>query len=173
MTLVDEIQLFSRDFINYKSFRTSKRKAKIREAYKLLTGESIKISCHTCYIEALFKIINSKKMATPNYQLKKGVLLQAFGDASKTCTNDTLTDELGKWYLENYPEKIIYFDRTPTNVVIPPAIKIIPPVKKEVKVEPETNTKLIADVLNSVSGIEPPVKIEPPKIVKKTFKHKK
>lgn len=110
-------------------------------------------------------------MATPNYQLKKGVLLQAFGDASKTCTNDTLTDELAKWYLENYPEKIIYFDRIPTSAIIPPAIKIIPPVK--VKVEPETNTRLIADVLNSVSGIEPPVKVEPLKIVKKTFKHKK
>ncbi len=76
-------------------------------------------------------------MATPNYQLKKGVLLQAFGDASKTCTNDTLTDSLAEWYLKYYPEKIIYFERvpvTPVKVVstftpVPSEIKIIPPAK--------------------------------------------
>jgi hypothetical protein len=130
--LVDEIQSFARDFINVKSFRTSSRKAKIREAYKSLTGENIKITCNTCYIEALLTIINSKPMATRNYELKKGVLLQAFGDASKTCTNDTLTDELAQWYLKNYPEKAVFFSRilqVPVNVN--PDIRIIPPAKNE------------------------------------------
>lgn len=136
--LVDEIQSFARDFINIKSFRTSKRKAKIREAYKTLTGDDIKLSCNTCYIEALLTIINSKPMATRNYELKKGVLLQAFGDASKTCTNDTLTDELAQWYLKHYPEKAIFFSKIPAQTVIrvvEPEIKIIPPTKEEPPVE--------------------------------------
>ena len=117
--LIDEVQRFARDFINVKSFRTSSRKAKIREAYTLLTGEKIKVSCSTCYIEALLLIVNSKPMATRNYELKKGVLLEAFGDASKTCTNDTITDELGDWYMANQPEKIIYFERTRS---VPPPV---------------------------------------------------
>jgi hypothetical protein len=144
--LIDEVQSFARDFINVKSFRTSKRKAKIREAYKELTGKEIKITCNTCYIEALLIITNSKVMATRNYELKKGVLLQAFGDASKTCTNDTLTDELAEFYLKNYPEKAIFFSKIPAQGVVrvtEPEIKIIPPVKIEKpeleKIEPEVN----------------------------------
>jgi hypothetical protein len=114
--IIDDVQSFSRDFINFKSFRTSERKAKIREAYKLLTGKSIRVSCSTCYIEALFLIVNSQPMASRNYELKRGVLLQAFGDASKTCTNDTLTDELAEWYLKNQPEKIVYFSKLPSEI---------------------------------------------------------
>ena len=136
--LIDEVQSFARDFINFKSFRTSQRKAKIREAYKNLTPESIRISCNTCYIEALLIIVNSKPMATRNYELKKGVLLEAFGDASKTCTNDTITDELGDWYMAHQPEKIIYFERVrsapppivqPRITIIPPAEKVVDPVE--------------------------------------------
>jgi hypothetical protein len=114
--IIDDVQSFARDFINIKSFRTSTRKTKIREAYRLLTGKEIKVSCSTCYIEALLFIVNSKPMAAKNYELKRGVLLQAFGDASKTCTNDTLTDELAEWYLKNQPEKIIYFSRLPAGM---------------------------------------------------------
>jgi len=142
--IYDEVHSFARDFINVRSFRTQARKAKIREAYELLTGEKIKISCSTCYIEALFKIINNTKMASSKYELKKGVLLQAFGDASKTCTNDTLTDELAEWYLKNYPEKIIYFSRVPS--VSQPVIATvkIPPKQKEPEVA-EIAENLIAE----------------------------
>jgi len=149
--IIDEVQRFARDFINVKSFRTSSRKAKIREAYTLLTGEKIKVSCSTCYIEALLLIVNSKPMATRNYELKKGVLLEAFGDASKTCTNDTITDELGDWYMANQPEKIIYFERTRSvpPPVAQPRITIIPPVEKVVEkvVEKDMGTELMEQVL--------------------------
>jgi hypothetical protein len=145
--LIDEVQSFARDFINFKEFRTSGRKAKIREAYTILTGEKIKVSCSTCYIEALLLIVNSKPMATRNYELKKGVLLEAFGDASKTCTNDTITDEIGDWYMKNQPEKIIYFERVRS--VPPPApnpkITIIPPVEKPV--EKDMATEMIEQVM--------------------------
>lgn len=144
--LIDEVQSFASDFINIKSFRNSIRKAKIREAYRTLTGKEIKVSCSTCYIEALLFIVNSKPMATHNYELKRGVLLEAFGDASKTCTNDTLTDELAVWYLTNQPEKIIYFSKLPD--VIPPKevphIVIIPP-----KMEP------VSEIINEVLNNEP------------------
>jgi hypothetical protein len=75
------------------------------------------------------------------YELKKGVLLQAFGDASKTCTNDNLTDELAEWHLKQCPEKSIYFSRIPEGASIapvitrtftptnpPPVMRIVPPV---------------------------------------------
>lgn len=165
LPLIDEIQLFARDFINNKSFRTSTRKKKIRTAYKQITGEYIKISCNTCYIEALLTIINSKKMSTPNYQLKKGVLLQAFGDASKTCTNDTLTDELAKWYLDTYPDKIIYFERVPSTPVAAPSIKIIPP--KIVIIPPAEPAQELLNVVN------PPEVPEVKPVVKKTPKKRK
>jgi hypothetical protein len=132
--LFDEVHSFARDFINEPSFRTYTRKKKIKEAYFLLTGEKIKTSCSTCYVEALLKIINSTKVMTPKgYELKKGVLLQAFGDASKTVTNDTLTDEIAEWYLTNQPEKIIYFSKVGTMTIpsAPPAnITIIQPKKE-------------------------------------------
>ena len=145
--LIDEVQSFARDFINFKEFRTSGRKAKIREAYTLLTGEKIKVSCSTCYIEALLLIVNSKPMATRNYELKKGVLLEAFGDASKTCTNDTITDELGDWYMANQPEKIIYFERTRSvpPPIVQPRITIIPPTEKVV--EKDMGAELMEQVL--------------------------
>jgi len=139
--IIDEVQSFARDFINFKEFRTSSRKAKIREAYTILTGDKIKVSCSTCYIEALLLIVNSKPMATRNYELKRGVLLEAFGDASKTCTNDTLTDELAEWYLKNQPEKIIYFSKVPSNhpapnpSIVPQNIVIIPPIEKDMATE--------------------------------------
>jgi hypothetical protein len=148
--LIDEVQSFARDFINFKQFRTSARKEKIREAYKNLTGESIKISCNTCYIEALLTIINSQTMATRNYELKKGVLLEAFGDASKTCTNDTITDEIGDWYMANYPDKIIYFDRVRVAPsVVKPKVTIIPPTEQPVQ-------EIAESLIESV--IEPKVK---------------
>jgi len=150
--LVDEIQSFARDFINVKSFRTTSRKVKIREAYKILTGEEIKVTCSTCYIEALLIIINSKPMATRKYELKKGVLLQTFGDASKTCTNDTITDELGDWYMENDPSKIIYFSRYPGTPVVAPNIKIIPPTKiPQVEIIPPTKVEPeVSDIANTL-----------------------
>jgi len=157
MTLIDEVLSFSRDYINVKAFRTSGRKKKIKEAYEIITGKKIKISCSTCFIEALYEIINNTKiMATPNYELKKGVLLQAFGDASKTCTNDTLTDELAEWYLKNYPEKAIYFSRLPgasVNTAPPPEIKIIPP-----KEEPSMAEKLISETLGEKPKLKKPIK---------------
>jgi len=131
MNLVDEVILFARDFINVKSFRTSTRKSKVREAYEKVTGKKIVVTCSTCYVEAITEIVKLAKMTTrKGYELKKGVLLQAFGDASKTCTNDTLTDELAEWYLRHYPEKEVLFSRipgAPQKPHVPEGITVVPP----------------------------------------------
>jgi hypothetical protein len=134
MLPVDEIIGFSVNYINRKEERTLSRKRKIRKVYRELFGRDIKGSCSTCYIEALLEIVKTFKrinMATPNYELKRGVLLESFGHPEKTCTNDSLTDELAEWHLRQCPEKAIYFARTPggfvTNIPAPPPPQTPPP----------------------------------------------
>ena len=184
MKIYDEIHRFARDYIKDKSQRSTWKKRRIREAYELLTGKKIKISCSTCYIEALLTIVNNTKMAARNYELKKGVLLQAFGHPAKTCTNDTLTDELAEWHLKESPEKIKFFSRYPAKVrTIPPAdIQIVVPKKEEAKVEeteiidPEKTdippTDPVAEALGSAmegkqpdleEEVKPPIKRKPVK----------
>ena len=143
MLPVDEVLGFSAAYINRKEERTSLRKRKIRQVYRELFGKDIKASCSTCYIEAVLEIVRSFKkintMATPNYELKRGVLLEAFGHPEKTCTNDTLTDELAEWHLRQCPGKVVYFARTPGR--LPPPLIVIPPRPRNVTepriVEPE------------------------------------
>lgn len=181
-----EISLFARDFINIPSFRTSPRKKQIREAYKELTGEELKRSCSTCYVEALLKILNLIKMATPNYELKRGVVLEAFGDASKTCTNDTLTDELGDWYMRNQPDKKIYFSKYPEKPInpVPEVIsekKVVNEIPDPMKVAAELNAKqqAIKDLDDSINEktvdviTDPPVPEETKKKVGKVPKKSK
>jgi len=97
-----------------------------------------------------------------NYLLKPGVLLQAFGDASKTCTNANLTDELAQWHLSQCPEKAKYFARIPgtqaTPVRVVPPVNIVPP---EIRIVPP----VIPDITNIVEE-----KIEPVKKPRKTKK---
>lgn len=133
MTIVEEVLLFARDYINKRECRTGDNKTKIRQALRVLTGEILNFGCSTCYIEALFKIIKITKMATSKYELKKGVVLQVFGDPTKTCTNNTITDELGDWYVKHHPEKLVYFARYPKPgaPVVHRDMTIVPPEKKE------------------------------------------
>ena len=182
--MINEVASFARDYINKPAYRTTERKAKIRAALKQLTGEIVVISCGTCYIEALYKILKRTTMATSNYELRKGVVLQVFGDPTKTCTNLTLTDALAKWYLKYYPEKAIYFTRRPAPEVpvIPPSITIITPEVKEPEVIiPKVEAKsdvvpgIMAKTLSAIADIPPesPVvkKTEAP-VVKKPVKRK-
>jgi len=164
MRLYDEVHRFARDYINHKSLRSTWKKRKIKEAYERLTGKKINISCSTCFIEALLTIVNNTKMAARNYELKKGVVLQAFGEPSKTCTNDTLTDELAEWFLKNYPEKRIFFSRMPAKIKMAPPkdIEIIKP-----KVE-EKEVKTVEPVAEVIPNEEPKEKPKKVKRAKKT-----
>ncbi len=94
------------------------------------------------------------------YELKRGVLLQAFGHPDKACTNLTITDELGDWYVKNHPEKLIYFVRYPKTDATPPGIVIIPPTPKvevitpKVEVIPPAQPEAI--IAETLKGIEQP-----------------
>jgi len=136
MELIEEVLSFAREYVNKPQARTPERKAKIRGAIRNLTGHKLGKSCGTCYLEALFKIINLTSMATSKYEIKKGALIQVFGHPDKAVTNLTITDEIGDWYMAHHPEKLVYFARYPgKGVMIPapaPALQIIaPPVRNE------------------------------------------
>ena len=95
-------------------------------------GGHLNAGCSTCYIEALFKILNKKQMASSNYILKKGVVLQVFGDASRSYTWKTITDEIAEQILREYPEKRIFFDQVPSPVVaIPEPVATIAEAEEE------------------------------------------
>jgi hypothetical protein len=132
--MINEVLGFAKDFINNPDFRTKERKEKIRNVYKSLTGENLQLSCFTCYIEAILKIKKIMENKPCRYLLKPGALLQAFGDASKTCTNVNLTDELAEWHLNNNPGLIKLFSRVPEA----PAIPWTPPGKMII-LNPQTN----------------------------------
>jgi hypothetical protein len=145
---------FSREYINDRKERTSERKQKIRQAYKELTGKDINGRCSTCYIEALLKILKltpqiPKEMAAKNYELKKGVqVLQCFGHPEKSCTRDTMTDELAEWHLAQHPGKAIFFARMPEAPKPLPIIKIITPIVKEVK--PDNPVEILGGTLKAI-----------------------
>ncbi len=95
--------------------------------------------------------------------------LQAFGDASKTVTNDSehFTDELARWYLDNVPGVEIYFAIIPGRANVPDEIKsrpvrsgptvIIPP-EKEVP-------SIVKDFIKSVD--EPVAEVIKPEVLLK------
>jgi hypothetical protein len=162
MELIDEVLSFSREYVNQKRSRTPDRKAKIRQAIKNLTGQKLEISCGTCYLEALFKIINLTGMATSKYEIKRGAVVEVFGHPEMAVTNNSITDAIGDWYMKFHPEKLIYFARYPgkgaTAPAAAPAITIIPtpppatppaasneqiPEAKEVKMPPVVVPKTI------------------------------
>jgi hypothetical protein len=117
MDLVQEVREFARDYIN--GNQTIERKHKIAAAHRILFGESMNVGCGTCYVESLFKIIRAMDQKPRSYQLKPGVVLQSFSDASKTITNKSQDKDLEKigmsfdhlceWHLRNNPGCIRYF----------------------------------------------------------------
>ena len=115
-------QQFARQFVNELSFRNTENKEVIRREYRRMFGGHLNAGCSTCYIEALFKILNKKQMASNNYILKKGVVLQVFGDASRSYTWKTITDEIAEQILKEYPEKRIFFDQIPLQIVEAPEL---------------------------------------------------
>jgi hypothetical protein len=107
----EQIRSFSRDFINGIG-RTAERKKLIASTYRQIFHENLRVSCITCYIEAIFKIIKiveTKKSC--NYRLKKGAILQPFGGG--IITNDNITDEIAEECLRNHAANPSMFDIMP------------------------------------------------------------
>jgi hypothetical protein len=167
--LIDEVIAFARDYVNNQTYRTAERKTKIREVLIQLTGEKINFGCSTCYIEALFKILNLTQMATPKgYELRKGYLAQ-FQDAYngiKSFTNLQMTDDLAEEYLRRYPERAIYFARIPAPIPRPiPVISEI--VEPEKIIIPEEKPLEVAQSLIETITKEPKKPIRKPTKAKK------
>lgn len=119
MSVIQEVLMFTREYVNNAKYRTRENKDKIRAAYRQITGESLTTNCGTCLIEALFKIKKMMEKKPCKYLLKPGALLQAFGDESKTATNANLTDELAQWHLKNNPGTKILFSKMPVIEILP------------------------------------------------------
>jgi hypothetical protein len=153
-TPAEQVKEFARAFINGE--RTDERRAIIRAAYKHLTGLDLRRSCGTCYIEAIFKIINTMERKPCRYQLKKGAVLFAFGDANRTATDRNLTDELAEWHLRNTRGCAQFFITLPAD-----APKFGEPVKTENKA-PNTGT------VDEAAGTKPAKPNEHPPVLEVT-----
>ena len=171
MTKLENVLLFAREYINKPKSRTSQQRILIRDVYKDLTGDVVSATCGSCYIAALLTIIKiKKKMATSDYVLKPGAILQAFGDASKIATNKNLTNELAEWYLKNVPGSRAKFSKIPAGVVIPEytGITVIKSniVQPEKIVIPEVKAEIVEPEIIETPNIEPEA-IEVKKIIKR------
>ncbi len=76
------------------------------------------------------------------YRLKPGALLQAFGDASKTCTNHNLTDELAEYHLRTNPGVAHLFSIIPPRPEPTKELEIVPAETGSIK-EPESAKEVI------------------------------
>jgi len=116
-------------------------------------------------------------MAHCNYVLKAGVLLQAFSDASKTCTNANLTDELAQFHLKRDPSCARFFAVMPGLPDIPDHISlprqkgptIIMPPEKEV---PKVASDFVSATLTPPVIAQPLVKEVPEVVIKSPVKKK-
>jgi hypothetical protein len=141
MDLIQEVLAFSRDYVN--GNQTKERKQKIAAAYKNLIGENLRIGCGTCYVEAIFKIKKYMEKKPCSYRLKPGALLRAFGDESKTCTNENLTDELAIYHLTVNPGCANLF----SIIAAPPKeLKIVIPEVKKTEIKA---TEAKAEIISS------------------------
>lgn len=150
MSETDDVRTFAREYINHPGTRTPERKAKIKSAIRNLTGRILDNSCGTCYIEALFTILNFSNMASSKYVVKRGVVLQPFGHPEMSCDCYSITDEKGDWIAAHQPELLRYFDKYPPTFqpggfAKPTGITIIPPVQPL----PEMSTKIVEAMTNS------------------------
>ncbi len=143
MDIISEVLTFARDYVN--GNQTEERKQKIAAAYFQCFGERMRIGCKTCYIESIFLIKRKMESKHCRYRLKPGALLQAFGDASKTCTNHNLTDELAEYHLRTNPGVAHLFSIIPPRLEPAKELEIVPaePIKNEPIKEPESAKEVV------------------------------
>jgi len=164
MSSESDIIAFARQFINDPKARTAERKKLIRDAIYKKTGRKLDNSCSTCYIEAIFTILKTKRMA--NYELRKGYVAQFFGTGYKgvkAFTNLNLQTDPQKYdpvaaeYLRLYPERAKFFVRIPP--VAPPVKKLAEKPKPVEKPAPENVSFTPADTMSvtitSLTGAKP------------------
>jgi hypothetical protein len=196
--MIEEVLLFSREYINDRTTRSADRKRKIIIAYMQATGEPINGTCSTCIIEALLKIIRMfktveiKPIMNSKYQLKLGVLISdPFGDESKVMTQDTLNrlpkdqaDELAEYHLRKNPSIRRFFAVIPGEEIpkaphVNPGMTIIIPPEPPIKTARQKALEELDIAYNGKpeevipeTEVTPEIKDIIP-VVKKTTYHKK
>lgn len=156
MTRLEEVKAFARDYIN--GNQTKERRNTIRAAYFQLTGDNLRQTCGTCYIEAIFKILKHMEKKPCKYKLRKGAVLQSFGNADMFCTADNLTDERAEWHLKNTRGAASLFEKLPEDAptfgdleIIPPKATSLPPAEAVKAAAPNTTTEKKAPAKRSHS----------------------
>jgi hypothetical protein len=129
MSRLEEVKAFARDYIN--GNQTKERRNAIRAAYFQITGNNLRHSCGTCYIEAIFKILKHMEKKPCKYKLRKGAVLQSFGNADMFCTADNLTDERAEWHLKNTRGAASLFEKMPEDAPEFGDLEIVQPAKAE------------------------------------------
>jgi hypothetical protein len=157
MTLLEEVKAFARDFIN--GNRTQERLLKVKAAYRQLYGENLRITCETCYIEAIFKIL--RHMETPKihtrYRLKKGAILQPFGGG--IVTNANLTDAIAEECLRTVRGAASLFAEMPAPPPPEPDLKIVKVGDEAAAASVGTQSKSAAD--DDLGQAKQPAKVPP------------
>jgi hypothetical protein len=153
MTLLEEVKAFARDFIN--GNRTEERLLKVKAAYRQITDENLRITCETCYIEAIFKIL--RYMETPRipcrYRLKKGAILQPFSGG--IVTNENLTDAIAEECLRTIRGAAVLFAEMPAPAP-EPDLKIVPVVDQPPAVNDDAATGQPPAVNDDAATGQPP-----------------
>jgi len=105
----------------------------------------------------MFKILTLTLNNMSKYELKKGYVAQ-FNipfKGVKSFTNKQITDELAMEYLKRFPERIIFFSKTPhAPSPVPKSIKIVPVIKSEAEINSNddigTAKPEVAEAVNEV-----------------------
>lgn len=104
------------------AFSVSQKK-EIHELYSAVLRKTLKVtSCQRCYHDALIEVIlylrkEGKMKEETNYALRAGFIIHCptFHNG-KIYTNDNLTDEVAKAYLEAFPNQKPMFAKIPEKV---------------------------------------------------------
>jgi len=166
MTDIQKIKEFAREFVNGNG-RTAERRRLISTVYFRIYGERLRAHCSTCYIEAIFKIINIMETKPCKYRLKKGAILQPFGGG--IITNDNLTDEIAEQCLANHVANASMFAVMPVEPEKPAELEIVPPVDDVI---PVVIDKVVNVPVEKIDTEAKPVMASKPKSVRGK-KHKK
>ena len=140
----------------------SSDKDTIEKLYLEVCGKRFRpTSCQNCYHDALLEVINYLKhhnaMATKsNFMLKAGAIIHSpLFNCGTVYTNDNLTDEVAKSYLNKFPNQLVLFQKVPEG--FKPGQKEKPTIEEALKMK-EKAEKVLEDAEKKVERIRENIK---------------
>ena len=120
MTYEEATQETERLRANFERSYTDTEKRRIALLYREVTGKDFQqTTCQQCYHDAVIEVYlylkNNKTMAKKcNYRLRAGFIISCPDFmGGKIYTNDNLTDNVAKAYLDKYPKQEKMFQKLP------------------------------------------------------------